>query len=193
MDDFLRTVQSDWRNQPLELDQLEKRLRRHRWSPHAMLALEILGGLTGFAVGVWFFSIAVRTGALLFVLAAVVMLASMPAFTVFSIIARRKALRHEDDTPERVVRSGLARAEASLRAVRIGYLGVAVIAGFVAVLWLAQVAGAIHALGFVTFHTVTAAAVCTPYVLYLRWRSTRILRERAACERLMSELRDVSE
>jgi hypothetical protein len=193
MDDFLRTVQSDWRNQPLELDQLEKRLRRHRWSPHAMLALEILGGLTGFAVGVWFFSIAVRTGALLFVLAAVVMLASMPAFTVFSIIARRKALRHEDDTPERVVRSGLARAEASLRAVRIGYLGAAVIAGFVAVLWLAQVAGAIHALGFVTFHTVTAATVCTPYVLYLRWRSTRILRERAACERLMSELRDVSE
>ena len=188
MDDFLRTAQSDWRDQPVELIRIRGLLRRRRWAPHLMLGLEILGGLAGFAVGLWFLWMVLTAGGLLYVLSAVVMLAAMPVSIVVSVIARRDALHWEDETPEGVLRACLVRAEASLRAIRIGQFGVAVVGAFVAVLWVAQASGLVRALDFLVIYSLASAGICLPYFLYLWWRTQQIRREQAACTRLMSDL-----
>jgi len=111
----------------------------------------------------------------------------MPFFAVMSFIARRDSLHWEDETPDEVLRTSLARAEASLRAIRIGHLGVAVIVGFVAILWFAQAAGILRAFGFMQVYSLTAAGVCAPYLVYLNLRKRQVSRERAACHQLISE------
>lgn len=188
MDEFLRNAQIEWRRQPIEPERLHTRLRRNRWTPHLLLGLEILGGLGGFAVGLYFFWTALTVGGLLYALSAVVMLCAMPVSIMFSILARRGALRWEDETPEGVLCVSLARAEASLRAIRLSYLSGVVVAGFVVVLWIAQASGLIHAFDFILFYSITSAAVCVPYLVYLAWRSRRVRADRAACRRLMAEL-----
>jgi hypothetical protein len=192
MDDFLRKAQSDWRGLSVDVAHLERRLRRHRWTPHLILAAEIAGGIVGFGIGLWFLSTALTGGGLLYAIAAIVMLTAMPFFTVLSFIARRKSLHWQDETPDEVLRASLARADASLRAIRVGYLGVAIIVGFVALLWIAQAIGIVRASGFVQVYSLTATGICVPYLVYLGLRQRQVSRERAACLKLMSEQPDAS-
>lgn len=190
MDDFLRKAQSDWRGLPVDVAQLERRLRRHRWTPHMVLATEVAGGIAGVGIGLWFLSTALTGGGLLYALAAIVMLTAMPFFTVLSYVARRKSLHWENETPDEVLRASLARAEASLRAISFGYLGVAVIVGFVALLWIAQATGIVRALGFIQAYSLAASGIYMPYIVYLGLRQRQVSRERAACLQLMSERPD---
>lgn len=186
-DDFLRDAQERWRGHNSDYETVRRRLRRTRWAPHALLGLEFLGAAAAFAVGLWFLATALTTRDPLFGLSALVMLGALPALTMVSFWARRGTLRWEVETPEGVVRHGLRRAEASLQAIRVGYWGATLVAGFVLVLWLAELAGAIHARDFLILYTAVSAAICGPYLLYLGWRRRHVLRERAACLRLLDQ------
>ena len=57
------------------------------------------------------------------------------------MLARRQSLAWEDETPESILRIGIRRADATLRAIQIGRWHLALIAGFVVVLWLLADAG----------------------------------------------------
>jgi hypothetical protein len=187
-DDFMRDAQAAWRHTPADIPAMRQLLHKKRWTPHMVLAIEVIAGLAGFAMGLVFFALALETRALPFILAAIVMLAGMPLATGASIRARRDSLRWEGDTPRGVVVTATRRAEAALRAVTLGRLAVAIIAAFVALLWLLQWAGAMHEARFLHIYTATCSVMCAPLLVYLRYRERRMRGERAACLGLLSEL-----
>jgi hypothetical protein len=186
-DDFLRDAGRAWRSQP-DVTAMRLSLHRRRWTAHAVLALEMIGCAVGFGVGLVYFAIAVKTHQLLFILSAVAMLAGMPLTMVATVRARRSSLRWEDQTPRAVVVTGLRRAEAALRMIRVGRWGVVALGGFVALLWVAQAVGVLGAARFMVFYTTVTTAICAPYWLYLGYRDRRATRERLACVRLLEEL-----
>ena len=53
-DDLIRSLQRDWQSQEFDASQVVSRLRRARWIPHLVLALEILGCCITLGVGIWF-------------------------------------------------------------------------------------------------------------------------------------------
>ncbi len=187
-DDFLLEAKAAWRREQPDVAAIRLRLRRTRWAAHAVLTIEAIGGLLGFAVGVYFFALASRTHELLYTLSALMMLVGMPLTMTASIRARRPSLRWEDETPRDVVVTALRRAEATLQSIRIGRWGVAAICVFVVALWLVQAGGAIRAAGFLRLYTAATIAICVPYWLYLRHRFGRASRERTSCLRLLAEL-----
>ena len=187
-DEDLLTLRAEWRRQDAAFADVYARLRRQRWQPHVTLVLEIAGTALAVAIGLWFALMAVKLSSLLFGLAAAVMLIAMPAFAVGTVLARKDSLRWEDETPEGVLAVALRRADASLRAIRVGRWQVAIIAGFVATLWVTQVIGLIDARGFLVFYSAVSAATVIPYVIWLGRRETRVRGERAACGKLLEDL-----
>lgn len=187
-DDFLSDARTAWRAEQPDIAPIRLRLRRRQRALQLHLALELIGGSLGFLIGLLFFALAVRTHELLFVLSAIALLVAMPLTMTANVEALRPRFRWEDQTPEDVVAAARHFAEASLRTVRIGRWGVLVIAGFVVFLWLAQASGAVHATGFLTLYTVTALLTCTPYLLILRRRHRRAIRECLACDAVAAEL-----
>jgi MFS family permease len=189
MDDFLQEAQGDWRLQPASqgpaIDRIRRRLRRTRWLPHLLMGLEIMGGVIAIFLGLWFASMAREQRDLLFTLSAAVMLLVAPSLVLASIMARR---RWEDETPESILRTSLARTDASLAAVRLGRWHCAVIAGFVVLLWITQAAGLIDAKRFLLFYTTVCAAILLFYLPWLSWRKWRLLQERKNCQRLLEDL-----
>ena len=119
-----------------------RRLQRARWTPHLVLGLEVLGCCLALGVGVWFAWVAAHQTEhkLLFTLSAAVLLIAAPVLGVATALARRPSLAWDDETPESILRIGIRRAEASLQAMRVGRWHVAIIAGFVALLWALQLA-----------------------------------------------------
>jgi hypothetical protein len=189
-DDFLREARAGW----LAIDadrphDIEARMKRTRLAPLLFVIAEIAGASIAILIGVWFAVIAVETGRLVFVLSAVVLLSTIPAFTFAIVMARRGTLRWEDETPEGVLRHGLRRARASLAAVRFGWWGIGVVALFVAILWTTQLGGWLDEMGFLLFYTATSLVTVGVYALWLRWRRPRLEAERAECERLLIEMR----
>jgi uncharacterized membrane protein len=187
-DDFMRDAQAAWRHTPADIPAMRQVMRKRRWTPHMVLAIEVIAGVFGFAMGLVFFALALETRAIPFILAAIVMLAGMPLATGASIRARRDSLRWEDDTPRGVVVTAARRAEAALRAVTLGRLAVAIIATFVALLWLVQWAGAMHEARFLHIYTAICVVICAPLLVYLHYRERRMRGEQAACLGLLREL-----
>jgi len=168
-----------------------RRLRRNRWQPHALLALELAGAALGLVYGFWLATIAAKLGSLLFALSAAAMLVGMSVFAVGTVLARRRSLRWEEETPEGVLTVALRRADASLRAVRVGRWQVVIIASFVAILWAAQAMGLIHASGFLVFYSAACVVTVIPYFIWLGRREKRVVAERAACRKLLEDLQAV--
>jgi hypothetical protein len=187
-DDFLLEAQANWRRQDAGFVDVQAHLRRTRLIPIAILVLELLGAAIGLAVGVWFAWVAAVSGELIFALSAIVMIGAMPPVAVATVLARRNSLRWEDETPDSVLRVGLRRAEATLAAIRISRWGVVVIVAFNAVLWAFQLAGLLDALDFLTLYSSASAATCIAGLLWLSWRQKRVVREHAACQRLLNDL-----
>lgn len=190
-DDYIRDLQQDWRTQTCDVDAVARRLRRNRWTPHIVLATEILGCLAALVGGVWFGWWAVQhpEHRLLFVLSAFVMLTSAPVLAIVTINARRRALAWADETPESLLQVGLRRAEASLAAVGIARWHLAILSAFIAVLWIVELLGLTHARGFVIFYTVFCVALSVPGWFWLRHRERRLQSERRECESLLRALR----
>jgi hypothetical protein len=187
-DEDLLKVREDWRRQDSAFAVVYSRLRRNRWRPHLALALEIVSSIVTLVTGLWFAWLAWNLSSLLFGLSAIVLLLATPAFALAAILIRKDTLRWDEETAEGVLTAGLRRANASLRAIRVGRWHVVVIAVFVAVLWVMEAMGLIAALRFLVFYTSVCAAILIPYLKWLAWRERRVRGEREACQRLLNEL-----
>lgn len=189
-DEMLRRMQQDWQSQEYDAGAVVQRLRHHRWTPHWILALELLGCGCALATGIWFAWMAVQgqEHRLLFALSALILVISAPVLGVASVLARRQSLAWEDETPESILRIGIRRADATLRAIRIGRWHLALIAGFVVVLWILQALGFIAAVEFLVFYTLVCGVVSLGWWLWMRGRTRSATAEREACNRLLTAL-----
>src|SRR5262249_41170114 len=155
MDDYFGSLQADWRAQPDETAAVLRRLRWHRWTPHLVLAAEMLGLALALLVGGWFAWLATQLEAhrLLVGLSAAIMLLAIPPFAIATVIARRASLGWDEQTPEALLRTGMRRAESALQTMRLGRWHIAVVAAFVALLWIVEALGLMHERGFLIFYT----------------------------------------
>jgi hypothetical protein len=190
-DELVRSLQRDWQAQQFDSGRILRKLRRHRWTPHLVLAFELLGCAVALAVGLWFAWVAAHQAEhkLLLILSAVVLLLAAPLLGAAIVMARRPGLSWHEETPESILRSGIVRADATLHAMRVGRWHMAIVAGFVAVLWLLQAAGFIDAGRFLVLYSLVCLAVSLGSWLWMRWRTEAVLAERAACGRLLEEMR----
>lgn len=188
IDEQWAALRAGWRRQDTDSAAIYARLRRERWRPHVVLALELLGALLTLVVGGWYAWAAVKQQSLLLALSALVLLLSMPAFALGTLRARRGSLRWEEETPEAMLAVALRRTEASLRAIGVGRWQIAILVVFVAVLWTTQALGYIDALGFLVYYTVITFGAAIPYGVWLGGRQRRLLAEQAACRRMLQEL-----
>jgi hypothetical protein len=188
-DDFLRQARADWRAQDSGAARLLHRLRRGRWTPHALLGLDVAGCVLLAVAGLWFAWIAARAAhhQILLAISAAVLLASAPMIAVAGVLARRGALHWEDKTPEDILRIGVARAEASLKVMRVGWWQIATLIAFVAGLWALEAIGFLNEFGFLVLYTPICIVWATLCALWFLWRQARLVRERAACLRLLAE------
>ncbi len=186
-DPFLQNLKGDWQNQEADIAGLARRLRRARYVPHLLLAVEILGGLVGLAGGLLILVAAIRSGEALFYLAAPVLLIGTPLLAIAALRARRGSLRWEDETAESVLRTALARAESSRRAIQVGRWGVYTLAGFVAALWAALALGIVGHVEFVVRYSAVCAAWVAIAWAWLEFRTRRVRREMAACRAALAE------
>ena len=188
-DEFLEELQSSWRGQDVALADVLSRLRRRRWRPHLALGFELLMTAVTVGVGVWFASMAVRLDSLLYGMSAGILLTAAPALAAAAWLARKDSLRWEEETPDAVLISGMRRADASLKVLRLGRVHLAAIAGFVVILWATELAGLISARDFLVLYTLICAATVALYLPWLAWRQKRVKQERAQCQRLLDDLR----
>lgn len=189
-DNFIRSLQDDWRAQEHDISTVVHRLRATRWLPHVVLGAEIVSCAFAFLVGIWFAWVAVHTNehTLLFALSAGIMLIAAPALLVASVIARHRSLAWHTETPASLLSVGIRRAESSLSAIRIGRWHVAIIGAFVATLWVLQMIGLISAMRFLIFYTTVCAMVSITGWLWMARREKRVRSERAAMVRLLADL-----
>lgn len=189
-DELVRELQRDWQSLDCDADEIVRRLRRNRWMPHLVLALEILGCVLALCVGLWFAWVAVNNSEhrLLFTLSAGILLIAVPVLGVATAMARRASLAWDAETPESILRIGVRRAEASLRVMRVGRWHIAIIASFVAVLWMLQLMGFIDAWAFLVFYTAVCAIVSLVSWFWMARRIRAVSAERDACARLLTTL-----
>lgn len=186
-DDFIRGLQSDWQSQEDGTVEILRRLQRNRWSPHVILALQIVGCLGALLVGVWFAWSAAHNEEqrLLLALSAAVLLIAAPTLCAASVKARRDGFAWANETPEAMLQIGIRRADATLRAIRIGRWHLAVLACFVAVLWAAEALGLIQAIEFLILYTAICVIASLLVGFWMVWREKRVRGERDACIRML--------
>jgi hypothetical protein len=191
-DDLIRDLQRDWQSQEYDASHVVRRLKRARWTPHLVFALEILGCCLALGVGVWFAWGAAHQSEhkLLLALSAAVLLISVPVMGIATALARRPSLAWDDETPESILRIGIRRAEASLKALRVARWHVAVVAGFVVLLWALQLLEFIDALEFLIFYSSVCLVVSAGSWIWMAWRTRTVRAERDACVRLLAVLQD---
>jgi hypothetical protein len=186
-DEFIRGLRDTWQSQNHDAAQVLQRLRRRRWDPHLELTSALLACGSAMLGGVWFAWVAAQPGPqrLLFTLSAAALLIAAPAVWLATLTALRQSFAWHDQ-PQMLLRIGIRRAEGMLQSLRIMRWHLGGIAAFVALLWICQGLGLLHALGFLQFYTAFCAVVCSVAWLAIRWREPRIRRERDACTRLLA-------
>jgi hypothetical protein len=191
-DEFIRGLQRDWQSREQDVGEMLRRLRRNRWVPHVVLVFELLGYAVALSVGVWFASVALRTPEhrLLFALSAAILLTTAPALAIASAMARRDSLAWGDETPESILQIGIRRANSSLRIVRVGQWHMAVIAMFVVLLWILQIAGWIDAFRFLVVYSLICCGVSMGSWVWMRRQSRKARAEQEACRGLLEALRE---
>ena len=186
-DDFLKEHQAAWRAQPDEFQAVRDKLKRERWAPHRALAIQVVSAAVGIAFGVSFGAAALATGSVLYALAAVVMAVGLPGAMAIAALLRRDGFAWDDETPESLLRTGVRRADASLKAVRFAWSAPGLFAAFVIALWIGVGLGYIEQAWFAVMYTGI-----TVFVLALTWPKIilelrRLKRERATYARLLAE------
>lgn len=189
-DDYIRDLRGDWQSQDNDVTHALQRLRRNRWTPHLALALEMLACALALAAGSWFAWVAAHNEEhrVLYALSAAVVLITAPAVGVASMVARRRSFGWDAESPESLLRVGVRRVDSSLRAIRVGHWHVAIVAVFVAVLWIAQALGFIRAIKFLVFYTGVCLVVCTANWIWMRRREKQLRSEQAAYLSLLAKL-----
>lgn len=191
-DELIRDLQRDWQSQEYDAAHVIRRLRRARWTPHLVFALELLGCCLALGVGAWFAWNAAHQSEhqLLMALSAAVLLITVPALGIATALARRPSLAWDDETPESILRIGIRRADASLRAMRVGRWHVGVVAGFVLLLGALQLLQLIDALRFLVVYSSVCLVVSLASWIWMARRIRTLRAERDACVRLLASLRD---
>lgn len=190
-DELIRSLQREWQSQEYDLGHVVRRLRRARWTPHLVLALELLGSCLALGTGAWFAWTAVHQPEhkLLLALSAAVLLITVPVLGLATALARRPGLAWHDETPESILRIGIRRADASLQAMRVGRWHVVVVVGFVALLWALQALDLIDALEFLVFYSALSLVLSLGSWVWMARRIRAVRAEREACVRLLASLR----
>ena len=191
-DELIRSLQRDWQSQEYDASDVIRRLRRRRWTPHLVFALEVLGCCLALGVGAWFAWVAAHQSEhkLLMSLSAAVLLITVPLLGVATALARRPGLAWDDETPESILRIGIQRADASLRVMRVGRWNIAIVAGFVVLLGALQLLKLIDALEFLVFYSSVCLVVSLGSWIWMAWRIRVVRAERDACIRLLATLRE---
>ena len=171
-DELIRILQRDWQSQEYDASDVIRRLRRRRWTPHLVFALEVLGCCLALGVGAWFAWVAAHQSEhkLLMSLSAAVLLITVPLLGVATALARRPGLAWDDETPESILRIGIQRADASLRVMRVGRWNIAIVAGFVVLLGALQLLKLIDALEFLVFYSSVCLVVSLGSWIWMAWR-----------------------
>jgi hypothetical protein len=190
-DDLIRSLQKDWQSQEYDASHVVRRLRRARWMPHIVLGFEMLGCCVALTVGAWFAWVAMHQSdhKLLYTLSAALLLITAPVLGVASALARRPGLAWDEETPESILRIGIRRAEASLRAMQVGRWHIAIVAMFVALLWTLELMNIIHARQFLVIYSSVCLVVSAGAWVWMIWRSRSVRAERDECRRLLASLR----
>jgi len=186
-DEFLQDLQSTWQGQEHETAAVLQRLRRRRWTPYIALAGEALGCVVALFFSFWFIRTAVSLPQhrLLFTLSAAVMLV-IPVFLAVNVALRRSGFAWHDETPQSLLRTGIRRVEASLRALALARWHITVIAVFVMVLWSCEALGLIHAAGFMLLYTAICLVTCVACWLWVMRRRVQLREERDGYARLLA-------
>ena len=189
-DDFIRGLRDDWQATEINADEVLRRLRRNRWAPHFILGAEVVACALAFLVGLWFAWVAAHSAQhrVLFALSAGVLLLTAPALCYASVTARSASLAWDVETTESILSTGIRRAEASLRTIRIGRWHLAIIALFVMTLWTLEATGLVQAIDFLILYTTVCFVVSVPSWMWMTWEEKRASRELAACARLLTTL-----
>jgi hypothetical protein len=191
-DELIRRLQVEWQSQEYDASHMVRRLRRARWTPHLVFALEVLGCCVALGVGCWFAWVAAHQSEhkLLMTLSAAVLLITVPLLGVATALARRPSFAWDDETPESILRIGIRRADASLRAMRVGRWHIAVVAVFVVLLAMLQLLHLIDALEFLILYSAVCLVVSLGSWVWMAWRIRTLRAEREVCVRLLATLRD---
>jgi hypothetical protein len=189
-DNFIRALRGDWQAQDHGATAVLQRVRRNRWTPHVVLAAELAGCVFAVLVGLWFAWMALQDQEqkLLFALSAAVLLLTAPALAVAGFRARRASLAWADETPESLLKVAMGRADATLRAIRVGRWHLAIIAIFVTMLWVIEALGFLHAIDFLVLYTAICLGVSVVAWVWMRRGEKRARGEIAACTRMLAAL-----
>jgi hypothetical protein len=189
-DELVDSLRRDWQSQRVDPGPVLRQLRRRRWVPHLVLALELLGCLVAMVAGTWFAWSALNQDEhkLLLALSAVILLIAAPMLGIAIVLARRPGLTWHTETPESLLQVGILRADSTLRAMRVARWHIGIIAGFIAVLWLLQASGHIDARRFLIFYTSVCFVISLAGWWWMRWRTRSVVRERAVYEKLLGEM-----
>ena len=181
-------MRDSWRRQHVEVGAPQPcpGIRR-RW-PNFMLGLQLACATAGALTGVWLAYLAWRLVSLSFGVWAVVLLLTAPALGIVAFLARNNDLKWESESLESVLVSGRYRAEASLRAIRLGRGYTCVVASHIAVLWVSELGGLINARAFLIIYSVAWAVMAVLYLPWLTRRERTIYEEHAITSRLLGEV-----
>jgi hypothetical protein len=189
-DNFIRALQGDWQSQDHGAAGVLQSLRRNRWTPHLVLAAELLACVAALGVGLWFAWVALHDVQLklLYALSAGILLLSAPGLAVAGIRARRASLAWADETPESLLEVGMRRAESTLRAIRVGRWHLAIIAVFVITLWVVEALGFLRAYDFLALYTAVCGVVSGVAWVWMVRSEKRARSEHHACARMLATL-----
>ncbi len=185
-DDFLGSIKADWDRSGADAELI--RLRRRRWVPQALLAADILGSIALAAFGVGFAILAARYRDLLFGLSAVVMLPIGLPLVLAGVRMRWRSLRWDDETPEGVLRSSVARLQATSKVLKLGRYAACALFALILAVWAAALAGLLR-----EPRAILAVITATWFVTglmslgWIEWRLRRVAREHSGCEALLRQ------
>ena len=185
-DDFIGPMKADWDREGAE--RAVVRQRRQRWTPHALLAADLLGGVVMAAFGAIYAALAMKSRDLLFALSAIAMLAVGVPLTAVGARMRWRALSWEDETAEGVLRSSLRRLDATRRVLRLGRAACLVLFVLTLTVWAAALRGLVReawpSLAVITATWILAGLLGLGWV---RWRLGRVARGIAGCQALLRQ------
>lgn len=191
-DDFIGSLKADWDREGAEASLV--RLRRRRWTPHALLAADFLGAVVMAVFGLGYAALAVKHHDLLFALAAVAMLPISLPLVATGLKVRWRALAWEGETSEGVLRSSLRRLDATRRVLQLGRGGAVTLLALALAVWAAALAGWVREpRSIVTVIMASWILAGLGMLGWVQWRLGRTARERVGCELLLRQFDSASD
>jgi hypothetical protein len=160
------------------------RHRLHSVAPRILLYLAFALSALGTLAGLWFAYSAWQLRSSTAGMSAVALLLFSPPLACVAFLLRKESSKWEDQSRENLIIAGLARADSSLKAIRMGRGYICVLASNVVILGISQLMGMVGLPGFLTFDAIACAITAAVYLPWLARRERRVYEERAAARQL---------